>query len=44
MRKRFVVRLSTEERQQMEGLANRGREAAYRHPHAQVLLLVDEGD
>ena len=44
MRKRYVVRLSLEERDQLEGLVNRGREAAYRRRHAQVLLLVDEGE
>ena len=44
MKKRYVVRLSVEERQQLEGLVNRGREAAYRRRHAQVLLLADEGE
>lgn len=43
MKKRFVVRLSSEEREQLEKLINQGREAAYRRRHAQVLLLVDEG-
>ncbi|MCM8921425.1 MAG: helix-turn-helix domain-containing protein [Candidatus Thiodiazotropha sp.] len=43
MKKRYVVRLSQEERDRLEGLVNRGREAAYRRRHAQVLLLVDEG-
>ena len=34
-----------EERDQFEGLVNRGgREVAYRRRHAQVLLLVDEGE
>ena len=44
MKKRYVVRLSTEERERLEGLVNRGREAAYRRRHAQVLLLADEGE
>ena len=44
MKKRYVVKLSSEERKQLEGLINRGREAAYRRRHAQVLLLVDEGE
>jgi len=44
MKKRYVVKLSSEEREQLEGLINRGREAAYRRRHAQVLLLVDEGE
>ncbi|MDX8411081.1 MAG: helix-turn-helix domain-containing protein [Mariprofundaceae bacterium] len=44
MEKRYVVRLTPEERDRLEGLVNRGREAAYRRRHAQVLLLVDEGE
>lgn len=44
MKKRYVVRLTVEEREQLEGLVNRGREAAYRRRHAQVLLLADEGE
>ena len=44
MRKRFIVRLTPEERDQLEGMINRGREAAYRRRHAQVLLLVDESE
>jgi transposase len=44
MKKRYIVRLSQAERNHLEGLVYRGREAAYRRRHAQVLLLVDEGD
>ena len=44
MKKRYVVKLTSEERDQLEGMINRGREAAYRRRHAQVLLLVDEGE
>ncbi len=44
MKKRFVVRLAGEERKQLEELINRGKAAAYRRRHAQVLLLVDEGE
>ena len=44
MKKRYVVRLSTEERDQLKSLVNRGREAASRRRHAQVLLLADEGE
>lgn len=43
MKKRYVVRLSAEERQRLQDLVHKGREAAYRRRHAQVLLLVDEG-
>jgi len=44
MKKRYVVRLSAEERELLSGLVHRGREAASRRKHAQVLLLVDEGE
>lgn len=44
MKKRYVIRLSTVERTQLEGVVNRGREAASRRRHAQVLLLADEGE
>lgn len=44
MRKCYVVKLTYGERDQLENLINRGREAAYRRRHAQVLLLVDEGE
>ena len=44
MKKCYVVKLTSEERAQLEGVINRGREAAYRRRHAQVLVLVDEGE
>ena len=44
MKKRYVVKLTSDERDQLERLINRGREAAYRRRHAQVLMLVDEGE
>lgn len=44
MKKRYVVRLTDEEREQLTGLVKRGREAAYRRRHAQVLLLADESE
>ena len=43
MKKRYVVRLTSDERTRLEGLMKRGREAAYRRRHAEVLLLVDQG-
>lgn len=43
MKKRYVVKLTSDERARLEGLIKRGREAAYRRRHAEVLLLVDEG-
>ncbi len=44
MKKRYVVKLIFDERDQLEGIINKGREAAYRRRHAQVLMLVDEGE
>ncbi len=44
MKKRYIVKLTSEERDQLESIINRGREAAYRRRHAQVLMLVDEGE
>jgi len=44
MKKRFVVKLTSDERSRLEGLIKRGREAAHRRRHAEVLLLVDEGE
>jgi len=44
MKKRYVICLSSEEREQLKGLVNRGREAASRRRHAQVLLWADEGE
>ena len=44
MKKRYVVKLTTDERSDLEGLVKRGREAAYRRRRAETLLLVDEGE
>ncbi len=44
MKKRYVVKLTSDERHQLEGMIYRGREAAHRRRHAQVLMLVDEGE
>lgn len=44
MKKRYVVKLTQAEREHLEGLINTGKVAAYRRRHAQVLLLVDEGE
>jgi len=44
MKKRYVLKLTFDERDQLEGLINRGRNAAYRRRRAQVLLFVDEGN
>jgi len=42
--KKYRVRLSKEEREQLENLVNKGREAAYKRRHAQILLKADEGE
>jgi hypothetical protein len=42
--KKRLVKLTQIEREQLEGLVNKGKVAAYRRRHAQVLLLVDEGE
>ena len=44
MKKRYIVKLSSEERENLEDLIHRGRHAADRRRRAQILLLVDEGD
>jgi transposase len=43
MKKKYLVRLSKEERQRLTDLVRKGKAAAYRRMHAQVLLFVDEG-
>ena len=43
MKKKSLVRLSASEREQLTGLIRKGKEAAYRRTHAQILLQVDEG-
>lgn len=42
--KRYVVRLSEEERQQLSGLVKKGRVAGRKRMHAHVLLKADQGD
>lgn len=42
--KRYVVRLSFEERTQLEALVKTGKVAARRRIHAQVLLKADQGE
>lgn len=40
MKKRYIVRLTGEGREQLENLVYRSKAAAYRRRHAHVLLLV----
>jgi len=42
--KRYVVRLSVEEREQLEGLLRKGRSAARRQLKARILLKADVSD
>ena len=44
MKKLYVVRLTLEERRMLKALVNTGRVAASRRKHAQLLLLVDQGE
>lgn len=44
MKKKFVVRLTAPERQGLKALVSKGKAAAYRRTHAQILLWADEGD
>ncbi len=40
--KKYRVRLSAEEQEELKGMVSRGREVAYKQTHARILLLVDE--
>ena len=40
--KRYRVKLSAEERQEVKTLVSRGRAAAYKQTHGRILLLSDE--
>ena len=44
MKKRYVVRLTSEEREQLDALVHKGRAAAHKRRHAELLLLVDQGE
>lgn len=44
MKRRYVVKLSGEEREPLRKLVDTGKAAAYRRRHAQILLKADEGD
>lgn len=41
MRKRYVVRLTSEERADLEAMVSKGKMAAYRIKHANILLAAD---
>ena len=42
MPKRYIVRLSEEERQELQDLVSTGQAAAYKIKHANILLSVDK--
>jgi hypothetical protein len=43
MQKRYIVRLSVEERSGLEALVRKGQAAAYKLTHARILLQSDQG-
>lgn len=44
MLKKYLVRLSAEERKDLESLVNKGRIAARKRRHAEILLKADQGE
>ena len=44
MKKLYTVRLVPQERERLHDLVHKGRVAAHKRRHAQVLLLVDQGE
>ena len=44
MSKKYVVRLSAEERNQLENMVGRGKVAGYKRLHAQILLKADRSE
>lgn len=43
MREKFIVRLTEEERNQLKEIINKGKAAAYKIKHANILLKADAG-
>jgi len=41
MAKKYIVRLTTDERSELENVVNKGKIAAYKRLHAQILLKAD---
>ena len=44
MKKLYVIRLTSEERDRLQALVHTGRAAAYKRRNAQLLLWVDQGE
>jgi len=42
-KKFFIVELTSEEREELKGIINKGKGAAYKQRHARILLLADKG-
>ena len=42
MEKKYRVKLSAEEREELKAMVSKGRSAAYKQTHARILLLGDE--
>ena len=40
--KKYRIRLTTDEQEELKGLVSRGRTAAYKQTHARILLMSDE--
>lgn len=40
--KKYRIRLTTDEQQELNGVVSRGRTAAYKQTHARILLMSDE--
>jgi transposase len=43
MVKKYIVRLNAQERNELESLVNKGRVAAHKRRHAEILLKADQG-
>jgi len=41
MNKKYIVRLTSEEREELEGMVRKGKTVAYKIQHANILLNVD---
>jgi transposase len=44
MKRKYIVHLTEAERRTLEDVVHKGKAAAYRRTHAQILLWADEGD
>lgn len=42
--KKYIVTMTTQEREQLHGLISKGKAAAYKQRHARILLKTDQGE